>query len=295
MTLSDWEEWIEDEDFIISDSPDQISAFEIHNERVFCIVCQSGWKVQHKKNIVPDYALVGATPNKKQAMDTHLKCEYHTESLPAFLDSYLVSSSSTRKQPPLEITTSVCHVPPTQSPQIDQNMKRITFPQISKVMTRDMLASKHLAPSLPSSSTPLSSQGEKEDMFLDAVSKRMIMIHHIVRNKQSNNSLFSLQNLMDIVQGNSLVSFLGHTSTCSMRGFVMALKKAVKENLKLKLKKHRRYSIMVDDSKDKGGIIEMSVYIRYMGPNEEVFTSFLSFCQLDEKGASAPVLFKLLV
>ena len=74
----------------------------------------------------------------------------------------------------------------------------------------------------------------------------------------------------------------------------MALKKSIKENLQKKLKRYRYYSIMIDDSKDKGGIIEFSVYIRFYGRNQEVVSSFLEFCQLGEEGSRSSVLFGLL-
>jgi hypothetical protein len=74
----------------------------------------------------------------------------------------------------------------------------------------------------------------------------------------------------------------------------MALQTALKENLKRKLRKYKYYSILIDDSKDKGGIIEMSVYIRFYGRNQEIVSSFLSFSQLDDKGSAGDVLFDLL-
>jgi hypothetical protein len=186
---------------------------------------------------------------------------------------------------------------PIKTPHSKNNTNRIVFPQLSKVSTRKMLASNSHLPhkTSPSPTFSSTSQSDKEEIFLDAISKRMITIHHIVKNKQSNNSLFSLQNLMDIVAGPSLTSLLGHTSLFSMREFVMALKKAVMEKQRLKLKRYKdKYSIMIDDSKDKGGVIEMSVYIRFMGRNIEITSSFLSFCELDERGASAPVLLEFL-
>jgi hypothetical protein len=255
-------------------------------------------------------------------MTTHLNvCEYHIESLPAFLDSYspekaVLSTVTYQNYYPGSIPL-LYHMPspffipnfrpspvlstnhsssreliPAKTTKTSVQNVRISFPQLSTVSTRKTLSCNRTQPSSSSSSA---TQSDKESILLDTIDKRMFTIHYIVRNKQSINSLFSLQNLMNIAgDEESLTSFLGHTSPYSMRGFVMALKKAIKENLKKKLKKYRYYSIIVDDSKDKGGKIEFCVYIRIYGRNKEIVSTFLEFCQLGEGGSRADVLFGLL-
>jgi hypothetical protein len=369
MTLKDWERWVEDEDFIIPDSPAQETCFQIKNQKVLCDVCHFGLNpsvFHRRKKVVPDYALIGATPKSKQAMETHIGCEWHKESLPDFLGNsssgqsslmqivskpaslvqpyyvyspsflqtspfskscsleqkssmQIVSKSASQVQsfygfspsfvqtPPFHpVTTPGIQIPPsippiffqspsqslspTKTPHTTQEKARIQFPQLSKIKTRS--SSKSSSPSSPTSSS--SFQSEKEEQFLDAVGKRVLMIHHTIRNKQSINSVSDLQDLFDKVVGETLTSDLAHKSPFSTREFIMALKEAVKERLKKRLKKYRYYSIIIDDSKDKGGIIELCVYIRIYGRNKQAESSFLSFCQLDERGSPSDVLFDLL-
>ena len=318
MSLSDWEKWVDDKIFVIPDSPDQISNFRIKNKKVLCIVCEFGLNpcVKHKKNLTPDYALGNGTPGRMPKMKDHLdKCEWHKESLPAFLQSYFSTPQksvhansptyfippqiSLPHFPPSSLLFSLPVSPPTNSlvlsssslqsppktPQTRQPPKKIEFPQLSNVTTRNMKATAYNS---TEKNAIEPAQEDKENVLLDALGKRVCMIHHIVRNKQSIGSLCSLQDLFDSAVGETTTSLLGHTSPYSTRGFIMALKTALKENLKRKLKKYRYYSIMIDDSKDKGGIIEMSVYVRFYGHNQEVTST------LDEKGSSAEVLFDLL-
>jgi hypothetical protein len=186
-------------------------------------------------------------------------------------------------------------VSPVKTPKTDQTISqaRIIFPTLSQVKTRKTINS---TPSSQSQRQPSSSvQAEKEEIVIDTISKRMLMIHYIVKNKQSIRSAFSLQNLIDSAAGPSLTSLLLHNSPFSTKGFIFALKKAIKEDLQLKLKKYRYYSIMIDDSKDNGGIIEMSVYIRFIGRNLETTSSFISFCELGKDGSGSEVLFQHLI
>jgi hypothetical protein len=116
------------------------------------------------------------------------------------------------------------------------------------------------------------------------------MAFHVVKNNQSAGEFESLSDLVDEISNNPELKEFGHSHDYSFCEFIEAIKVVVKNETEKQIRKYIHFTVIIDDSKDKGNKNEMCIYVRYLDEKLEIKEVILKMNELGASGAKSEVL-----
>ena len=126
----------------------------------------------------------------------------------------------------------------------------------------------------------------KEENKLETTASRFQMVYWLLKEEISNRKLKSLQDLVDEVGNNVLLSRFSHTSSYSVSEMIFIIGDYLKSIVLDEIREAGFWSSLVDESTDVSNFQQFITFVRYL-KNGKPLTRFLDTRRVDADGANA--------
>jgi 3-dehydroquinate dehydratase len=233
----------------------RFSCFYIENDSLFCNICSSKWKFKKKRK---EFISFGAHPKRKCSLIKHLFSRIHQKSKKCVLS--LGKRLFLRKNK-------------MKNRSEKKNTNKIYLFQFDKRII-------------------IKEDEEKE--IIEIVKDKLRIVLFMISSNIPNNKYCSLQELINTVGENKLLSLFKHNSTTSFLDFLQTLfntyKKIIIENVNI----FKHFSILVDDSVNVLNQNQVCIFVRYIDNKLNLRTSFLALKDLGNSGGTSSNLMKII-